>query len=197
MMPAIHSVSVFCGSSAGNDVIFYDQAYALGQFCASKDITIVYGGAKVGLMGAMADGTLAANGRVVGIIPDFIKNKEIAHEGLTELIEVKSMHERKTLMYHRSEGAIILPGGFGTMDEMFELLTWGQLGLHTKPIGILNIGGYYTELMKFLDIMVEKNFLRIANREMVLIADNIEELFVLMENYVPQVKAKWISPEQV
>lgn len=197
MMPAIHSVSVFCGSSAGNDVIFYDQAYALGQFCASKDITIVYGGAKVGLMDAMADGTLAANGRVVGIIPDFIKNIEIAHEGLTELIEVKSMHERKTLMYHRSEGAIILPGGFGTMDEMFELLTWGQLGLHTKPIGILNTGGYYTELMKFLDIMVEKNFLRIANREMVLIADNIEELFVLMENYVPQVKAKWISSEQV
>lgn len=196
-MPFIRSVSVFCGSSAGKDVIFYNQAYSLGKFCASRDITVVYGGAKVGLMGAVADGALAANGRVVGIIPNFIKNKEIAHEGLTELIEVKSMHERKTLMYHRSEGAIILPGGFGTMDEMFELLTWGQLGLHTKPIGILNIDGYYTELMSFLDIMVKKNFLRIANREMVLIADTIEELFDSMENYEPQVKAKWISQEQV
>ena len=133
-MNQIHAVSVFCGSSSGNEGIFETSARKLGEFLAKNNITLIYGGAKVGLMGAVADGAILSGGNVVGVIPDFIRNKEIAHEGITELIIVKSMHERKTIMYEKSDGAIILPGGFGTMDEMFELLTWGQLGLHTKPI---------------------------------------------------------------
>lgn len=196
-MNNIQSLSIFCGSSAGNDDAFYNDAIALGKYLAGRQITIVYGGAKVGLMGAVADGAISANGQVIGVIPDFIKNKEIAHEGLTQLIEVKSMHERKTIMHEKSDGAIILPGGFGTLDEMFELLTWGQLGLHTKPIGILNTSGYYDDLMRFLDSMVSKNLLRMSNREMILVSNQIEDLLEQMLHYEAPLKAKWITQEQV
>jgi uncharacterized protein (TIGR00730 family) len=196
-MNNIQSLSIFCGSSAGNVDAFYKDAIALGKYLAGRQITIVYGGAKVGLMGAVADGAISANGQVIGVIPDFIKNKEIAHEGLTQLIEVKSMHERKTIMHEKSDGAIILPGGFGTLDEMFELLTWGQLGLHTKPIGILNTSGYYDDLMRFLDSMVTKNLLRMSNREMILVSNHIEDLLEQMLHYEAPLKAKWITQEQV
>ncbi|MBK8627619.1 MAG: TIGR00730 family Rossman fold protein [Saprospiraceae bacterium] len=193
----MQALSIFCGSSSGNDDAFSSEAFYLGKYLGEHQITVVYGGAKVGLMGSVADGALTANGRVIGVIPDFIKNKEIAHEGLTELIEVKSMHERKTIMHEKSDGAIILPGGFGTLDEMFELLTWGQLGLHTKPIGILNTSGYYDDLMRFLDSMVTKNLLRMSNREMILISNNIEDLHQQMLHYDAPLKAKWITQEQV
>jgi len=196
-MHFLKSISVFCGSSNGNDDNFVDQATALGAFLAQKNITIVYGGAKVGLMGAVADGALSGYGKVIGIIPDFIKTKEIAHGGLTELIEVHSMHERKMLMYEKSDGAIILPGGFGTMDEMFELLTWGQLGLHQMPIGILNVEGYYDDLITFLDLMVAKNLLRLSNRQMLLVSNNIEDLYDKMVSYEAPLKAKWINRNQV
>ena len=196
-MNNIQSLSIFCGSSAGNVDAFYKDAIALGKYLAGRQITIVYGGAKVGLMGAVAEGAISANGQVIGVIPDFIKNKEIAHEGLTQLIEVKSMHERKTIMHEKSDGAIILPGGFGTLDEMFELLTWGQLGLHTKPIGILNTSGYYDDLMRFLDSMVTKNLLRMSNREMILVSNQIEDLLEQMLHYEAPLKAKWITQEQV
>jgi uncharacterized protein (TIGR00730 family) len=196
-MHFLKSISVFCGSSNGNDDSFFDQATALGAFLAEKNITIVYGGAKVGLMGAVADGALSGNGKVIGIIPDFIKTKEIAHGELTELIEVQSMHERKMLMYEKSDGAIVLPGGFGTMDEMFELLTWGQLGLHQMPIGILNVEGYYDDLIKFLDLMVAKNLLRLSNRQMLLVSNNIEDLYDKMVSYEAPLKAKWINQDQV
>jgi len=196
-MHFLKSISVFCGSSNGNDDNFVDQATALGAFLAQKNITIVYGGAKVGLMGAVADGALSGYGKVIGIIPDFIKTKEIAHGGLTELIEVHSMHERKMLMYEKSDGAIILPGGFGTMDEMFELLTWGQLGLHQMPIGILNVEGYYDDLITFLDLMVAKNLLRLSNRQMLLVSNNIEDLYDKMVAYEAPLKAKWINRNQV
>lgn len=196
-MNTIRSLSVFCGSSSGNDDAFHLAAVNAGNFLATQDITIIYGGARVGLMGAVADGALGAGGKVVGVIPDFIKNKEIAHEGLTELIEVKSMHERKTIMYEKSDGAIILPGGFGTLDEMFELLTWGQLGMHTKPIGILNTSGYYDDLIKFADNMVAKNLLRMSNRDMILVSADIDDLYLQMLNYEPPLKAKWINKDQV
>ena len=196
-MHFLKAISVFCGSSNGNDDNFVDQATALGAFLAQKNITIVYGGAKVGLMGAVADGALSGYGKVIGIIPDFIKTKEIAHGGLTELIEVHSMHERKMLMYEKSDGAIILPGGFGTMDEMFELLTWGQLGLHQMPIGILNVEGYYDDLITFLDLMVAKNLLRLSNRQMLLVSNNIEDLYDKMVSYEAPLKAKWINRNQV
>lgn len=196
-MHNLKSLSVFCGSSNGNDDQFYSEATALGIFLAEKHITIVYGGAKVGLMGAVADGALSRNGKVIGVIPDFIKTKEIAHDGLTELVEVKSMHERKTLMYEKSDGAIILPGGFGTMDEMFELLTWGQLGLHQMPIGILNVAGYYDDLIKFLDMMVTKNLLRLSNRQMLLVGNDVNDLYDKMVHYTAPLKAKWINQNQV
>jgi uncharacterized protein (TIGR00730 family) len=195
-MNKIESVSVFCGSSAGNDDAFLRDAFALGKFLASKGIRLVYGGARVGLMGAVADGALSLNGSVVGVIPDFLRNKEIAHTGLTELITVKSMHERKTIMNDMSDGAIVLPGGFGTMDEMFELLTWGQLGLHKKPVGILNVSGYYDDLITFMDNMVLKNLLRTFNRNMVLVSNDINTLFEQMIAYDAPLKAKWISGKE-
>lgn len=194
-MNNIQSVSVFCGSSLGNEDDFFNDAQRLGAFMALKKICIVYGGSKVGLMGTVADAALQNGGEVIGVIPDFLKNKEIEHDGLTELITVKSMHERKTIMDEKSDAAIVLPGGFGTLDEMFELLTWGQLGLHKKPIGILNTNGYYDHLIMFLDHMVQKNLLRISNREMLLVADNIDELYELMIHYDAPLKAKWINKE--
>ena len=174
-----------------------EGAVAMAEFLADQGIAIVYGGAKVGLMGAVADAALRKNGKVIGVIPDFIKSKEIAHEGLSELITVTSMQERKTIMHEKSDGAIILPGGFGTLDEMFELLTWGQLGLHTKPIGILNIDGFYDDLIQCMDNMVLSGFLRMSNREMLLIENDIEKLFDAMVNYQPPMKPKWIDLDQV
>jgi len=194
---SLKNISVFCGSSRGNSDSFMEGAVAMAEFLADQGIAIVYGGAKVGLMGAVADAALRKNGKVIGVIPDFIKSKEIAHEGLTELITVTSMQERKTIMHEKSDGAIILPGGFGTLDEMFELLTWGQLGLHTKPIGILNIDGFYDDLIQCMDNMVRSGFLRMSNREMLLIENDIETLFDAMVNYQPPMKPKWIDLDQV
>lgn len=197
MINIIKSISVFCGSSPGNNDNYFKDAYDLGVFLAENSIKLVYGGAKVGLMGAVADGALSKNGRVVGIIPDFLQNKEIAHDGLTELIIVKSMHQRKSKMDELSDGAIVLPGGFGTMDEMFELLTWGQLGLHKKPIGILNTDGFYDDLIVCLDNMVSKNLLRQSNRDMLLVGKDIKSLFNKMEVYEAPLKAKWIERGEV
>jgi uncharacterized protein (TIGR00730 family) len=174
-----------------------EGAITMAEFLADRGVAIVYGGAKVGLMGAVADAALRKNGKVIGVIPDFIKSKEIAHEGLTELITVTSMQERKTIMHEKSDGAIILPGGFGTLDEMFELLTWGQLGLHTKPIGILNIDGFYDHLISCMDNMVTSGFLRGSNRDMLIIEKDIHQLFDAMVNYEPPLKPKWIDLDQV
>src|SRR4030095_3484794 len=136
-------ITVFCGSSLGNGTNFRTQATLLGQVLAKRNIELVYGGANVGLMGAVADGVLSEGGKVIGVLPNFLKSKEIAHEQLTELILVDSMHERKTKMNELCDGVIALPGGFGTLEEFFEMLTWAQLGLHKKPIAILNIDGFY------------------------------------------------------
>ena len=148
--------------------------------------------AKVGLMGAVADGALAAGGEVVGVIPGFLLTKEVGHENLSELILVDTMHERKTIEYELCDGAIALPGGFGTLDELFEMLTWGQLGLHSKPVGLLNINSYFTHLGKVIDTMVNEGFLKGINRDMVLESDEIEDLILKMETYVAPDEAKWI-----
>lgn len=195
-MNQFKSLSVFCGSSLGNDEKYYLGAQATGKFLADNHIKLVYGGAKVGLMGTIADTCLKNEGHVIGILPHFIQDKEIAHQHLTELIIVDSMHERKTLMYEKSDGAIILPGGFGTLDEMFELLTWGQLGLHQKPIGILNIAGYFNHLFQFLDHMVESGLLRKTNREMIIEGEHIEDLFDKMSHYEAPLKPKWIAGKE-
>lgn len=152
------NITVFCGSSFGTEEIYKEQAELLGKTLAKQNIGLVYGGANVGLMGAVADGALSENGTVIGVLPNFLRSKEIAHQGLTELILVESMHERKTKMSELCDGVIALPGGFGTLEELFEMLTWAQLGLHKKPIAILNISGFYDSLLELLETMTEKVF---------------------------------------
>ena len=151
-------VTVFCGSSSGSEDLYYKQAYMLGSSLAKRGIGVVYGGAKVGLMGAVADGALGAGGEVIGVLPNFLRSKEIAHMGLTELIQVESMHERKLKMNELCDGVIALPGGYGTMEEFFEMITWAQLGLHQKPIALLNINGFYDSLINLVQTMVDHGF---------------------------------------
>jgi len=193
----IKRLTVFCGSSSGTSDKYTQQTALLGLTLAKQNIELVYGGAKVGLMGTLADAVLGAGGRVIGIMPEFLKSVEIAHEGLTELIWVESMHERKTRMNELCDGVIALPGGFGTLEEFFEMLTWAQLGLHKKPIAILNIDGFYDSLRELIQKMVETGFLKDANRQMVLISDNVEELLEQMRNYVAPTVGKWIRKEVV
>ncbi|MFH6946346.1 TIGR00730 family Rossman fold protein [Flavobacterium sp. FlaQc-50] len=190
-------ISIFCGSSFGTEAIYQEQATLLGQTLAKQNIELVYGGADVGLMGALADGALSEGGKVIGVLPGFLRSKEIAHKGLTELILVESMHERKTKINDLSDGVIALPGGFGTLDELFEMLTWAQLGLHKKPIAILNINGYYDSLLELTHTMVEKGFLKNVNQEMLLVSDCIDDLLEKMRNYSPPTVGKWIDKEKV
>ena len=152
------SISVFCGSSEGNDDFIISKAYRLGVEFAQNNITLVYGAAKIGIMGQVAKGVLDNDGTVIGVIPDFLKLKEVYHTNLSELIITDNMHDRKVIMYEKSDGFMILPGGFGTMDEFFEITTWGQLGLHSKPIGILNLNGFYNDLLELAYTMVRKGF---------------------------------------
>ena len=190
-------ITVFCGSSFGTEDIYRSQAMALGKSLAQKGIELVYGGANVGLMGAVADGVLSEGGRVTGVLPHFLQSKEIAHEGLTELILVDSMHERKTKMNDLCDGVIALPGGFGTLEELFEMLTWAQLGLHKKPIAILNVNGFYDSLIELTKTMVEKGLLKEANQKMLLVSDNIPDLLHQMRNYTPPTVGKWIDKDKV
>jgi hypothetical protein len=188
-------ITVFCGSSMGTDDRFMLQATLLGQTLGKQKIELVYGGANVGLMGAVADGVLSEGGTVIGVLPDFLRSKEIAHKYLTELIIVDSMHERKTKMNELCDGVIALPGGFGTLEEFFEMLTWAQLGLHKKPIAILNIDGFYDALIVLLETMVDKGFLKEINQKMLLVSDDIDDLLNQMKNYVAPTVGKWINKE--
>lgn len=189
-------ITVFCGSSPGTDGMYAEQAFLVGQSIAKKQIGLVYGGAKVGLMGAVADGALRNGGEVIGVLPRFLKGKEIAHANLTELILVESMHERKMKMHDLSDGVIALPGGFGTLEELFEMLTWAQLGLHNKPIGLLNIDGFYDPMINLIQGMVEKGFLKEVNQKMLLVGDEIEDLLHQMENYKAPIVGKWITKDK-
>jgi uncharacterized protein (TIGR00730 family) len=154
------SITVFCGSSFGSDEKYKEQATLLGQTLAQQNIQLIYGGANVGLMGAVADGILNEGGKAIGVLPHFLQSKEIAHTQLTELILVESMHERKTKMNDLCDAVIVLPGGYGTLEEFFEMITWAQLGLHKKPIAVLNIDGFYDDLIKLVQMMVDKGFLK-------------------------------------
>lgn len=190
-------ITVFCGSSFGTDAIYKEQAKLLGETLAKQNIELVYGGANVGLMGAVADGVLGKGGKVIGVLPDFLRSKEIAHTGLTELILVESMHERKTKMNDLCDGVIALPGGFGTLEELFEMVTWAQLGLHKKPIAILNINGFYDSLIEMIQTMFDKGLLKEANQQMLLVSDTIEDLLHKMKNYEPPTVGKWIDKKEV
>ena len=191
------SVTVFCGSSAGSEEIYRTEAEQLGKTLAKQNIKLIYGGAKVGLMGAVANAVLKAGGEVIGVLPRFLRSKEIAHDGLTELILVESMHERKTKMHQFSDGVIALPGGFGTLEELFEMLTWAQLGLHKNPIGLLNVNGYYDALILLVQSMVDKGFLKMVNQQMLLSSNNVFELLQIMKEYVAPEVGKWISDDKV
>ncbi len=177
------NVCVYCGSSIGRDTAYVESAQQLAQALLQRDIGLVYGGASIGLMGKLADAMLAGGGTVIGVIPKALAKKEVAHGGLSELIIVDSMHERKATMAQAADGFIALPGGLGTLEELFEMLTWAQLGIHSKPCAILNSADYYNQLIAFLDRSVEENFIKPVYRNMLVIDDDSENLLDKMLAY--------------
>jgi uncharacterized protein (TIGR00730 family) len=182
----------FCGSNMGTNVAYRDAAVALGRLLAARRIELVYGGGNVGLMGVLADTILEVGGRVIGVIPESLMAKEVGHRGLTELRVVNSMHERKALMSDLSDGFIAMPGGFGTFEEFCEVITWSQLGIHSKPCGLLNVEGFYDSLLALFDHAVGEGFLREENRRLVLQAREPETLLEKMAAFVPSPAEKWI-----
>lgn len=176
-------ICVFCASAPGFNDMYMRSATEVGHILVDNGIDLVYGGAQVGLMGAVANAVLEKGGKVTGVIPHFLSREEIAHNSLTKLIKVDSMHQRKTQMAELSDGFVTLPGGYGTLEELCEIITWAQLGLHNKPIGILNLNGYYDHFIAQLDHMVKAGLLRQRNRDMLLVADNPSDLLTLMKVY--------------
>lgn len=176
----IGSISVFCGSRSGDNPIFASAAAQLGALLAHKKIKLIYGAGNIGLMGVIADACLAASGHAIGVIPTKLVEKEVAHKGLTEIFIVDSMHERKALMALKSDAFIALPGGFGTCDELFEILTWAQLGIHHNPIGILNTEGFFDPLLVWIDQMIGQGFVKPKFRQLLLVASKPEELLDLI-----------------
>jgi uncharacterized protein (TIGR00730 family) len=169
----------------------------LGHLLAVRSIGLVYGGGNVGLMGVLADAMLEKGGTVTGVIPDFLLQKEVGHRGLSELIVVETMHERKAIMADRADSFMALPGGFGTLDELCEILTWSQLGLHRHPVGLLNLNGYFDGLIAFFDHMTQQGFLHQKNREILLVHEDTERLLQLMDHYQPPQVEKWLDREDV
>lgn len=186
-------ISIFCGSTSGSDKIFAEQATLLGKTIAQKGYGVVYGGAHVGLMGYVANGALSEGGEVIGVIPEFLKSKELEHTNLTEIHIVETMHQRKALMNEISDGVIALPGGYGTLDELFEMLTWAQLALHKKPIAVLNTNGYYDPLITMSRTMIKNGFLKNEYLDLLLVDGNIGSLLKKMEDYTPPANDKWFE----
>ena len=188
------SICVFCGSSWGRSKEFEEAAIALSQEIAHRNYRLVYGGASVGLMGACADAALAAGGEVIGVLPNRLKRKEIDHDGLTEIHFTDSMHERKAMMAEMSDAFVSLPGGAGTMDEMFEVWTWAMLGWHDKPSALMNVAGYYDHLIKFLDRTAEDGFVKQPHRDMLIVDEDASSLIDRLEGYQPPGDIpKWIE----
>ena len=192
----MESIVVFCGSSLGQESAYAKDAHSLGKLLAKTGIRLVYGGAKIGIMGKVAQGVLEGNGTVIGVIPEFLMKKEVYHPELNELVITKDMHERKLKMHGLSQGIIMLPGGFGTLEEFFEMLTWAQLGLHRYPIGILNTNGFYDPLLTMLKAMVEKGFVQEEHYSMLLVSESSSELLHKMQNYEPIPVPKWLTKDQ-
>jgi uncharacterized protein (TIGR00730 family) len=188
-------ICVFCGSTLGGKALYADAARELGERLAARGLGLVYGGGHIGLMGVLADAVLATGGEVIGVIPQALVDKELAHGGLTELRVVTTMHERKALMADLSDAFAALPGAFGTGDELLEMLTWAQLGIHAKPIALLNVGHYFDSLTAWLDHAVAEGFLRRAHRELLLQADNPEDLLTRLNTFrPPPPQPKWVDP---
>ena len=186
-------IAVFCGSSAGFNRIYANEAKKLGVYMATNNIGLVYGGGKIGIMGALADSVLENKGEVIGVIPDMLRHVEVAHTKITEMIVTKKMSKRKVTISKLVSGYIALAGGFGTLDEIFEAMTLGQLGIEKKPVGILNTNGYFDHLLKQLDVMVKEGFLKSSNRNMIIVSNSVEELIFKMNNYKAPVVSKIVK----
>lgn len=189
------SVCVFCGSNPGADPAFRAAAAELGRLLAREGVRLVYGGGNVGLMGVIADAVLAAGGEAIGVIPHALASKELAHQGLTQLHVVDSMHERKAMMADLAGGFVAMPGGLGTFEEILEIITWAQLGIHAKPCALLNVSGYYDKLIDFLDHAVSQQLLMPAHRAMLLVHSRPDDLLRTMREYAPPTVEKWIRRE--
>jgi uncharacterized protein (TIGR00730 family) len=186
-------IAVYCGSSRGHDPVYARAATELGEALVERGIGLVFGGGRVGLMGVIADAVLAKGGEVRGVIPQALATKELAHAGVTELSVVPSMHERKAKMAVLADGFIAMPGGFGTLDETYEMITWAQLGFHSKPIGLLNVNGYFDTLLAFASRAVADGFIKPEHATMALVAATPSELLARMDAYVAAPAPKWIG----
>ena len=191
----LKNICVYLGSNTGRTPVYVEQAQALGRELARRGLGLVYGGSNVGLMGALADAALDAGGRVIGVLPERLKAKEVAHLGLTELRVVDTMHERKRMMADLSDGFIALPGGAGTFEELFEVWTWAQLGFHHKPCGLLNVAGYYDKLVEFLDHAAQERFMREEHRAMLMVESDPAKLLDRYATYQAPTVSKWIASE--
>ena len=195
-MPALASLCVFCGSSPGVDARYAEAARDFGARLARRGVALVYGGARRGLMGAVADAALGDGGRVTGVIPRGLWEREVGHTGLSELLVVDSMHERKALMAERADAFVALPGGAGTLEELFEAWTWAILGIHAKPVALLDVGGFFAPLLAMLDHMSEAGFVRAAHRQMLLVDDDPERLLARLAAYEPPAVERWLTPDE-
>lgn len=193
---AMKSLCIYCGSSLGHQPAYAAAARELGQLLAAQQIELIYGGGRVGLMGTLADAVLDAGGRVQGVIPQSLADREVAHLGLTQLHVVDSMHQRKALMAELADGFLALPGGLGTFEELFEIWTWAQLGMHAKPIGLLNVAGYFDLLLQFLDHAVEQQLLQPVHRQVLSVSTDPAEMLTLLRQALPASAPKWIDASQ-
>lgn len=191
--PSIRRLCIYCGSSPGSGEAYATAARTTGRALAQRGIALVYGGGNVGMMGRIADAVLDAGGEVIGVIPHHLADKELAHERATQMIRVNSMHERKQTMADLSDGFITLPGGIGTLEEMFETMTWLQLGLHRKPIGLLNVDGFFDSMLGFLDHMVAERFLKPEHRDLLMVDDDIERLIGRLASFEAPDAQKWLD----
>ena len=191
----MNRICVFCGSKTGTNPLFLKTAVELGRVLAQRGLGLVYGGASIGLMGAVADSVMGCGGRVVGVIPEAMATKEVAHEGLSEMHVVSSMHERKSMMARLADGFVALPGGFGSFEELLEMITWAQLGIHRKPVAILNVSGYYDPLIQLFERAIEEGFIKPRNRQLVVVKQEPDELLeTLLTHELPVVK-RWITEQ--
>jgi uncharacterized protein (TIGR00730 family) len=192
-MDDMKRLCVFAGSSSGSQIEYAAAARELGQALVRREVGLVYGGAKAGLMGVLADAVLAGRGHVTGVIPEALLLKEVAHQGLSDLRVVASMHERKAMMADLADGFIAVPGGLGTLEELFEVLTWAQLGLHRKPCGLLNVRGYFDGLLSFIEHAIGERFVRSEHRAMLIVSSSPDALLDRFDHYVPPAVTKWID----
>lgn len=197
LISKMKSICIFCGANYNGDPVLKQTIDQLAEVMVSRNISLVYGGGKVGVMGLIADAVLNRGGKAIGVIPKFLMNKEVGHTGLTELHIVESMHQRKQMMNDLSDGVITLPGGLGTLEEFFEVLTWLQLGLHNHPVGLLNVNGFYDLLLQQLDLMVEQRFMKKVNRDLIITSADAIELVNLMDNLKPEPEEVWFKDKDI